>query len=249
MLLGALIPLQPAFGQSQDDNSPARWGIHDEDRPNPPVIDPGTSSTQEQPGEPPSDATVLFGGNDLSNWETPNGQSPEWEVQDGYMIVGDGPIRTKQTFGDVQLHVEFSTPNPPKGEGQGRGNSGVYLMGRYEVQVLDSYQAETYADGQAGALYGQHPPLVNASRAPGEWQTYDIIFHRPHFDEAGVLVEPATMTVLHNGVVVQDDQRLMGPTAYQDRPQYEAHPDELPIMLQDHTNPVRYRNIWVRELP
>ena len=250
-VFGAAVPLQSARAQDQDD-SPAQWGVHDEERPNPPVIEPGTASTQQEPGEPPSDATVLFNGQgDLEeNWETLEGEEPtSWEVEDGALVVGDGMIQTKQAFGDVQLHVEFSSPTPAEGEGQGRGNSGVYLMKNYEVQVLDSYENETYADGQAAAVYGQHPPLVNASRPPGTWQTYDIIFHRPHFDDAGVLVEPARMTVLHNGVVVQDNVRLMGPTAYQDRPQYQAHPDELPIMLQDHANPVRYRNIWVRELP
>jgi hypothetical protein len=161
---------------------------------------------------------------------------------------GTGDLLTRDGFGDVQLHVEWATPSPARGEGQARGNSGVYLMEHYELQVLDSYQNATYPDGQAAALYGQFPPLVNASRPPGVWQSYDIIFHGPRFDAAGNLLRPATMTVLHNGVLVQDHSRLTGPTGHYARPPYAAHPGRLSIRLQDHGDPVRYRNIWLREL-
>jgi hypothetical protein len=165
------------------------------------------------------------------------------------VVAGTGDIATARGFGDVQLHIEWATPTPPHGESQERGNSGVFLMGRYEVQVLDSYNNKTYPDGQASALYGQYPPLVNASRPPGEWQSYDIVFRRPRFDAQGKLLKPARVTVFHNGVLVQDDVELTGPTAHQRRPPYEAHPERLPIKLQDHGNPIRFRNIWLRELP
>ncbi|MFB6099159.1 MAG: DUF1080 domain-containing protein, partial [Salinibacter sp.] len=188
--------------------------------------------------------------NDLDAWEHPDGSAPSWVVRDGYVAVkpGSGPLQTKKGFGDVQLHVEWMVPTSVGGDGQSRGNSGVYLMGKYEVQVLDSHNNPTYPDGQAAAIYGQYPPLVNATRPQGEWQTYDIIFRRPHFDDSGEVVTPARMTVYHNGILVQDNVALTGPTAYQDRPPYEPHAARLPIRLQDHGNPVRYRNIWVREL-
>jgi hypothetical protein len=163
-------------------------------------------------------------------------------------VRGAGTIATAEAFGDVQLHVEWAAPSPPSGDGQNRGNSGVFLMGRYEVQVLDSYRNTTYPDGQAAALYGQYPPLVNASRPPGEWQTYDIVFRRPRFDANGKLLSKARVTVFHNGVLVQDAVELTGPTAHHARPAYSAHPDRLPILLQDHGDPVRYRNIWLRNL-
>lgn len=161
---------------------------------------------------------------------------------------GTGAIATVGAFGDVQLHVEFATPNPPSGEGQERGNSGVYLMSTYELQVLDSYRNVTYPDGQAGAIYGQYPPLVNASRPPGQWQSYDILFRAPRFDAGGQLLAPARMTVFHNGVLVQNDVALTGPTGHRRRPPYAPHAERLPIVLQDHGNPMRFRNIWVREL-
>jgi hypothetical protein len=164
------------------------------------------------------------------------------------VVPGAGMIQTKRAFGDVQLHVEWQAPAPPAGEGQDRGNSGVFLMGQYEVQVLDSYNSATYPDGQAGAIYGQFPPLVNVSRPPGEWQSYDIVFHGPRFGSDGTLQRPATMTVLHNGVLVQDHMTLLGPTSNRVRLPYSAHPDRLPISLQDHGHKVRFRNIWVREL-
>ncbi len=224
-----------------------KWGIHDESRPMPPVVDPGPPSS---PSPVPSDAIVLFDGRNLSQWTTAKGAPAQWAVRDGYMEVvkGAGAIRTARAFGDCQLHVEWATPSPAKGSGQDRGNSGVFLMDLYEVQVLDSYDSKTYADGMAGAIYGQYPPLVNASRKPGEWQTYDIIFHAPKFDAKGGLVSPARLTVLHNGVLVQDNEELTGPTAHKARPPYKAHADKLPISLQDHGHAVRYRGVWVREL-
>ncbi|MFB3920436.1 MAG: DUF1080 domain-containing protein [Terriglobia bacterium] len=235
-----------AFGFQVD----TRWKIHDTTRPHPPIITPGTASTQEKPGTPPSDANVLFDGKDLSKWQTATGQPAKWKVENGYMevVAKSGPIQTKESFGDCQLHVEWASPDPPHGEDQDRGNSGVFLMGLYEIQVLDSYQNVTYADGQASAVYGQYPPLVNASRPPGQWQTYDIIFHGPRFDKDGKLLRPARVTVMHNGVLTQDNVELTGPTAHKARPPYEPGPDKLPLSLQDHNHPVRYRNIWIREL-
>ncbi len=228
----------------------ARWKPNDPGRPLPPVIDAGTASTQEAPGHPPSDAVVLFDGKDLSRWVGEDGQPAKWKVADGYIEVvpRSGGVHTRQPFGDCQLHVEFTEPVPPVGEDQERGNSGVFLMGLYEIQVLDSYQSKTYADGQASAVYGQFPPQVNASRAPGQWQMYDAIFHGPRFDKDGKMLRPARITVLHNGVLVQDNVELSGPTAHDQRPPYKSTPDKLPLSLQDHGNPVRFRNIWIREL-
>lgn len=220
---------------------------HARDCPAPPVVRVPPAGA---PVPPPSDAVVLFDGRELSKWLGRDGGPAKWAVRDGYMEVvpGAGAIHTARGFGDVQLHVEWSAPNPPKGSDQDRGNSGVFLMERYEVQVLDSYGNETYPDGQAAAVYGQYPPLANASRAPGEWQSFDIVFHRPRFRADGTLLRPASLTVLHNGVLVQDGVTLTGPTAHQRRPPYELHPDRLPLSLQDHEHPVRYRNLWVREL-
>jgi hypothetical protein len=211
----------------------------------PRVVTPGTT-----PGAPPSDAIVLFDGKDLSGWETEKAGPAQWTLVDGAMEVKPkaGGIRTKQPFGDCQLHIEWATPSVVKGQGQGRGNSGVFLMGRYEVQVLDSFENETYFHGQAAGVYKQHAPLVNATRKPGEWQTYDIIFHRPHFDNGGKMIKRGTFTVLHNGVLVQDHVEVMGVTTHVGPPYYEAHPDKLPLMLQDHGDLVRYRNVWIREL-
>jgi hypothetical protein len=218
-------------------------------RPAPPVVDPGPFAGSPPP---PSDAVVLFDGRSLSEWRSADsaGAPARWRVADGYMEVvgGAGGIATARAFGDVQLHLEWASPATPAGEGQERGNSGVFLMGRYEVQVLDSYRNPTYADGQAAAVYGQHPPLVNAARAPGQWQTYDIVFRRPRFDRAGKLLRPARVTVLHNGILVQDAVALTGPSGHKERPPYSPHPDRLPLVLQDHGNPVRFRNVWVREL-
>jgi hypothetical protein len=220
------------------------------DRPRPPVVGVGAIASVS----PPSDAIVLFDGKSLDGWrvsDSTHAAGPaKWKVVDGYMeiVPGSGAIETKRAFGDVQLHVEWRSPAPPKGEGQDRGNSGVFFMGRYEVQVLDSYGSVTYADGQAASLYGQFPPLVNASRPPGEWQAYDIVFHAPRFESDGKLRAPARATVFHNGVLVQDDVALAGATRHKERASYSAHPDRLPLSLQDHDHPVRYRNIWIREL-
>jgi 3-keto-disaccharide hydrolase len=227
-----------------------KWEIHDRNRPVPVVVTPGTASTLEAAGKAPSDAVILFDGKDLSQWLQKDGSPAKWKVESGYFEVTPktGEIHTKDAFGDCQLHIEFAEPNPPKGEDQDRGNSGVFLMGLYEIQVLDSYQSKTYADGQASAVYGQYPPLVNASRPPGQWQTYDIIFHGPRFDPSGRLTRPAHVTVLHNGVLTQDNVEPTGPTGHHVRPPYVAGPDKLPLALQDHNHPVRYRNIWIRNL-
>jgi len=224
------------------------WDVHDPDRGTPPVVDPGPPPENPQPA--PEDAVVLFDGTGLEAWKHPDTSSTEWTVRNGYVEVepGTGDLQTKKDFGDVQLHLEFSTPEDNENIAQGRGNSGVFLMGRYEVQILDSHQNETYPDGQCAAIYSQYPPLANASRPPGQWQTYDIIFRRPHFRENGKVVKPAQITVFHNGVLVQDHVELTGPTAYMERPPYEAHENRLPLRLQDHGNRVQYRNIWVRDL-
>jgi hypothetical protein len=211
----------------------------------PPIITPGRTSA-----DPPSDAIVLFDGRDLSRWRSATGGPAKWIVRDGYVEVapGTGDMETADKFGDVQLHIEWATPAVVKGEGQERGNSGVFLMGHYEVQVLDSYDNKTYYHGQAGAVYKQYAPLVNASRKPGEWQTYDIIFHAPRFDEQGKVVDRARVTVLHNGVLIQNNVEIYGNT-YHDRPAlYTAHGPEEALRLQDHGNTVRYRNIWIRRL-
>lgn len=201
------------------------------------------------PGPPPSDAIVLFDGKDLSKWQSAKGGDAKWDVKDGAMVVTKtGNIQTKEGFGDCQLHIEWATPAEVKGEGQGRGNSGIFFMGRYEVQVLDSYENKTYFHGQAGSLYKQHVPLVNASKKPGEWQTYDIIFHAPKFNEDGSVKQAGRATVLHNGVIVQDHAKILGTTTHIGAPKYEKHEDKLPISLQDHGDPVRYRNIWIRPL-
>ena len=249
--LAAAILLLSALSISQDSTAQQvpsldQWEIHDKDRPQPPMVDPGP---QPDPVPPPSDAVVLFDGTDLSLWQTTKGKPAKWTVENGYAQVakGSGAIETRQGFGDIQLHIEWATPN--SGDGQDSGNSGVFLMKTYEVQVLNSHGNTTYPDGQAASVYGQYPPLVNASRPPGQWQTYDIIFRRPHFDADGGLVRPARLTVLHNGVLVQDNVVLTGPTSHKKRPPYKAHADKLPLMLQDHNEPTRYRNIWVRELP
>ena len=223
------------------------WDIHDMNRPIPPVVDPGPAGP---PSPAPADAVVLFDGKDLAQWEDMKGNPAGWKISDGFMevVAKTGSIRTRKGFGDCQLHVEWATPAVVSGEGQGRGNSGVFLMDSYEVQVMDSYNNRTYADGQAAAIYGQFPPLVNACRPPGEWQSYDIVFRAPRFGPDGSLLKPARMTVHHNGFLVHDNAELTGPTAHKARPPYKAHPDKLPISLQDHGNPTRYRNIWLREL-
>jgi hypothetical protein len=246
-LAALVIAASPSILLGQVDT---KWKIHDLNRPVPPVVDPGIASTQDSPGRPPSDAIVLFDGTDLSKWQHKDGTAAKWRVENGYaeVVAKTGYIYTKQAFGDCQLHVEFREPTPPHGESQERGNSGVFLMGLYEVQVLDSYENKTYADGQASAVYGQYPPLVNASRPPGLWQWYDIVFHGPRFDASGKLLRPARETVFHNGVLVQDNVQLSGPTEHGERPPYKPTPEKLPLGLQDHGDPVRFRNIWIREL-
>ena len=240
-----------AAGDGEGAAAP-KWAVHDENRPRPKAITPANESTQDQPGKPPSDAVVLFDGKDLSAWKPARGGGePKWKVENGTLVAvkGAGDIVTKESFGDCQLHVEWASPSPPNGNSQARGNSGVKIMTRYEVQVLDSYgDARSYADGMAGALYGQYPPLVNASRPPGRWQTFDIVFHAPRFGEGGQVLKPATATVLHNGVLVQDHETLKGTTAHKSPGKYQAHPPTQPLLLQDHGDPVRYRNIWLRPL-
>jgi hypothetical protein len=213
----------------------------------PPVVDPGPAGP---PVPAPSDAIVLFDGKGLSQWMTAKGEPAKWKVENGYMEVakGTGEIRTRSRFGDCQLHVEWASPVEVAGTSQGRGNSGVFLMGIYEVQVLDCFENKTYADGMTASLYGQYPPLVNASFGPGEWQTYDIVYTAPRFDAAGKLLSPAYLTVFHNGLLIQNHAELTGPTSWLERAPYSAHPEKQPISLQDHGNPVRYRNVWVREL-
>lgn len=222
------------------------WAQHSRERPAPPVQDPGPFV----PSPPPADAVVLFDGTSLDAWMMADSSAAAWRlVGDAFEVApGTGTLKTRQAFGDVQLHIEWMSPNPPVGEDQDRGNSGVFFGGgRYEVQILDSYQSATYPDGQAAALYGQYPPRVNASRKPGEWQSYDITYIAPRFAD-GKLVSPATLTVLHNGVLVHDKQTLVGPTANRARVPYEVHENRLPIQLQDHSHPVRFRNVWVREI-
>lgn len=245
-LLGALAAI--LVSGTARAQTPDEWPIHSPDRPPPPVVDAGPAGP---PVAPPSDAAVLLDGTDLSRWRARDGGPAPWKLEEGHVevVAGTGSLVSRDSFGDVQLHVEWAAPEVVEGEGQERGNSGVYLMDIYELQVLDSWDNPTYPDGQAGAIFGQYPPLVNASRPPGEWQSYDIVFRAPRFDAEGALVRPARMTVFHNGVLVQDAVELTGPTAFQRRPPYEAHASRLPISLQDHDYPVRYRNIWLRELP
>ena len=245
--IGAICAWSISLHAQPDPN----WLDHDRARPQPAQVDPGSFSSQEQPGQPPSDAIVLFDGSDLSHWVAMDGRPTKWVVKNGAMecVPGSGYVRTLESFGDCQLHVEWATPMPPHGEGQGRGNSGVFFgYDRYEVQVLDSYESKTYADGSAAAVYGQYPPLVNASRPAGQWQFYDIIWTAPRFDADGKLLSKARVTVFHNGVLVQNNVELTGPTSWLQRAPYQAHPEKTPIAFQDHGNPVRYRNIWVREL-
>ncbi|MEP7269935.1 MAG: DUF1080 domain-containing protein [Acidobacteriota bacterium] len=202
-------------------------------------------------GGPPADAIILFNGKDLSQWKSANAGEAKWLVKDGAMevVAKTGDIVSKPEFGDMQLHVEWATPAVVQGTSQGRGNSGIFLQGIYEVQVLDSFNNTTYFHGQAGAVYKQYAPLVNASRKPGEWQAYDIIYHAPKFDDAGKVLKKARVTVLHNGVLIQDDVEILGTTTHEEvQPTYTKHPDKGPIRLQDHGNPIRFRNIWVRPL-
>ncbi len=236
----------PVFGQDwdreeQDPVATELWA------PVPPKVTPGDAMA------PPSDAIILFDGSGFSQWEKAGeGGAVGWTLNEdeGSMTVvpGAGSIATKQSFGNVQLHVEFRTPSELEGEGQGRGNSGIIFMGLYELQVLDSYSSTTYSNGQAGAVYKQYAPLVNATKGPGEWQVYDIIFMAPVFGENGRMIRPATITALHNGVLIQNNVAILGPVEYRGQALYTPHAERLPLQLQEHSNPVSYRNIWVREL-
>lgn len=225
-----------------------KWKVHDADRPYPTVVTPAAV-----PGAPPSDAVVLFDGTSLDAWQA---QATPWTVKDGAATSvpragggGENALVSKASFGDVQLHLEFRSPNPPTKSSQDRGNSGIWFMQRYEIQILDGYQNPTYADGTVGAIYGWKPPLVNPSRKPGEWQSYDVVFERPHFGPDGKLLRPAYITAFLNGVLVQNRQPWLGGTIWRKLGTYEAHGDAAPIQLQDHNSPVSFRNIWVRPLP
>jgi len=226
-----------------------KWKVHDIDRPRPVKIDPAPYAMEG----PPSDAIVLFDGKDLSKWEQQvrggGVQEPKWKVENGYfeIVPRTGRIRTKEKFGDVQLHVEWQIPKEATGQGQSRGNSGIELMTRYEIQVLESHTNLTYADGGAGAMYGMWPPMVNPSRPQGEWNVYDIFFEAPKF-EADKLVKPAYFTVLYNGVLVQNHKEQLGTTIWRQNAKYSAHPAEDSLSIQDHSQPVRFRNIWIRRL-
>jgi hypothetical protein len=251
-----------------------KWHVHDPERPQPPIVTPGVFTFE--PGKPPSDAIVLFDGQDLSQWRDKSGQPCPWKLENGVMTAAKSDIVSTRQFGDIQLHVEFREPTPPRGDGQGRGNSGVFLMDLFEVQVLDSYDNKTYADGAAAGLYGQHPPLVNACLPPGQWQVYDILFTAPRFEtnypptpaqdqarlvapppatpqfectDPNVVVKtPAYITVIHNGVVVQNHQSLRGPTGWRILAKYSPTAATGPVGLQFHNDPVSFRNIWVRPI-
>jgi hypothetical protein len=243
----------PFYGDPPDDHHP--WAVHDRNRPQPKVVTPGTASTQEQPGKPPSDAIVLFDGTEatLAKWEADKkeaGVAPLWIVKDGALQCkpGSGYIRTRDKFGDGQYHVEWAAPKDVKGDSQGRGNSGIFLPGNVEVQVLDNYDNPTYADGMAGCVYGVNPPAVNALRPPGEYQFVDIIFRRPVYKD-GKPVDPGYVTVFINGVCVQDHTPLEGSGGHMGRSRPGPFAEKGPLKFQDHGNPVRFRNVWYRELP
>lgn len=236
------------YGDPPDDHHP--WAVHDPNRPQPKVVTPGSFSSPEQPGKPPSDAIVLFDGTDLSQWESAeNGSPAKWAVENGAMrVTPTGDIRTKKAFGDCQLHLEWAAPAEVKDDSQGRGNSGLFLMGQVEVQILDCYNNVTYADGSAGSVYGVNPPMANVLRPPGEFQVYDIVFRRPIY-EGGKVLDPGYVTVFVNGVLVQDHTVLEGPTGHMGRTKAGPLPAQGQLRLQDHGNPMRFRNIWYRELP
>ena len=232
----------PAFSQ-QTQGDPKKTEVWE---PVPAMVAPGKTPTAA-----PADAIVLFDGKNLNQWQAKKGGVAKWKLEtDGAMTVvkGTGDIMTKQGFGSCQLHIEWRTPAKVESEGQGRGNSGIFLMGRYELQILDSYNNRTYSNGQAGSLYKQHIPLVNASKKPGEWQVYDVVFTAPTFFSDGNMATPAKFTVFHNGVLIQNNVELRGNTVYIGQPFYEAHSNKEPIILQDHGNAVSFRNIWIREL-
>lgn len=240
------------YGDPPDATHP--WAIHDMNRPQPVRVEPGTFSSQDQPGTPPSDAVILFGGKpeEIEKWisDKPTGEPTKWEVKDGVLqcVPGSGYIRTKEEFSDCQLHIEWSAPSKVEGNSQGRGNSGVFLMGQVEVQVLDNYNNPSYPDGMASSIYGINPPMANPLRAPGEWQTYDIVFRRPIFKD-GKEIDPGYITVFVNGVLTQDHTPLEGGGGHMKRSSPRPFPDQGPLKIQDHGNPVRFRNIWYRPLP
>ncbi len=239
-ILAFFLAVAPLLAQEagKDPKTTELWAI------TPKVVTPGTNY-----GEAPSDAEILFDGKDLNNWTGENNSAPKWEVKDGAVTVtkSGGIIKTKKTYADAQLHIEWRTPAKVEGEGQGRGNSGIFFMERYELQVLDSYDNKTYPNGQAGSIYKQSVPLVNASRKPGEWQAYDVVFIAPRFSENGRVITPARITVFHNGILVQNNTEIWGGTQYIGLPFYEAH-GKGSLVLQEHGNPVSYRNIWIRPL-
>ena len=226
-----------------------KWRVHDDNRPRPQVVTPGESFSHGAP--PPSDAIVLFDGTDLSKWVNQKAGKPVgWKIENGYteVVPKSGTIQTKDHFGDFQLHLEFATPGKVVSNSQGRGNSGVIIYGKYEVQVLDSYQNKSYADGQVGAMYGQFPPLRNAAKAPGQWQSYDIIFETARWKD-GKLTKKANVTVLHNGVLLHHRKEFIGTVKHKRVANYNTpHAPKGPIVLQDHNNPMRFRNIWIRHL-
>jgi hypothetical protein len=230
-----------------------KWHVHDSARPQPIEVTPGASCSQAAPERPPADAVVLFDGTGLSKWRTAEGREPVWILKEGFAQIppaetpDGGSIFTRESFGDCQLHIEWAVPDPPVGDVMNRGNSGVFFFGLYELQIFDSYRGGIYADGQAAAIYGQYPPLVNASRPPGRWQVFDVIFTAPRFD-GETLQAPAYMTVLHNGIAVQNHAALLGPTTHRALLPYKPHGAKRPLMLQAHGNPVRFRNIWIRPL-
>jgi hypothetical protein len=245
LLENALAQEGPDWNKDLPRQHKSKWLVHDSGRPMASVVTPRAA-----PGDAPSDAVVLFDGKDLSKWQGANGAPAAWKVEGGHMeINATGSISTREKFGDCQLHVEWMAPAPAKGASQGRGNSGIFLMERYEVQVLDSFESKTYADGAAGSIYGQHPPLANACRKPGEWQTYDIVFRAPRFKD-GKVAEPARVTVFQNGVVVQHNAEVFGSTVWRHRAEYAPHDATASISIQDHGDkqPVRFRNIWARKL-
>ena len=237
------LPLWPCSANASADDGPLPQDTEVWD-PEPRVVTPAKN------GEAPPDAIVLFDGRSVSEWRHKDGSDVKWTLADGALTVvgGTGDIRTRREFGDVQLHIEWRTPSTVEGNGQGRGNSGVFLQGRYEIQILDSFENRTYSNGQAASLYKQEIPLVNASLPPGEWQSYDIVFRAPRFGASGELQAPAFVTVFHNGVLVLNHVEVQGDTVYIGSPSYSAHGPRQPLMLQDHWNPVSFRNIWVREL-
>lgn len=239
------LPVRAAlYGDPPDERH--AWAVHDMNRPRPAVVVPGAAV-----GQPPADAVILFDGTSLDAWVSEKDGSPcPWKLVDGAIetVKGKGYIRTKQAFGDCQLHIEWRTPDVVEGTSQGRGNSGVFLMGSYELQVLDTYENDTYPDGQAGSVYAENPPLVNVCRKPGEWQAYDIVFHQPRW-ENGAVVRPGSITVLQNGVLVQDHWLYEGVSTHKARKAPKEHEAKLPLKLQDHGNPIRFRNVWIREIP